>query len=125
MGNKHKEDFRRLNRVLVVDDRVDIRMVLDMLLTEEGFDVVGEAADGHEAIDGVLRYHPDIVILDREMPGMNGEEAAPQLREIDPKVRIVAFSASLREVPDWADAFLPKERITELADLLRTVPAAV
>ncbi len=57
------------------------------------------------------------------MPGMNGADTAPLLREACPELKICAFSAVLGEAPGWADAFLSKERIGELPPTLETLSA--
>lgn len=106
--------------VLIVDDDEEIRHVLRLLCETEGLDVVGEAGNGVEAVPLALRHQPDFVILDFMLPRLDGEGAAEILRAVTPESRIVAFSAILDEQPDWADAYLNKERITELMPLLRT-----
>jgi CheY-like chemotaxis protein len=106
--------------VLIVDDEEEIRHVLRVLCETEGLKVVGEAANGVEAVPLALKYQPDVVILDYMLPRLDGEGAAEILRSITPGSRIVAFSAVLDEQPDWADAYLNKARIGELMPLLRT-----
>lgn len=106
--------------VLIVDDDVEVRHVLRILCETEGLQVVGEAANGVEAVPLALRHQPDFVILDYMLPRLDGEGAAEILRTITPESRIVAFSAILEEQPDWADAYLNKERISELMPLLKT-----
>ena len=106
--------------VLIVDDDVEVRHVLRILCETEGLVVVGEAANGVEAVPLALRHQPDFVILDFMLPRLDGEGAAEILRTITPHSRIVAFSAILDEQPGWADAYLNKERISELMPLLRT-----
>jgi two-component system, NarL family, nitrate/nitrite response regulator NarL len=80
-------------RVLVVDDEPDVRLLLRFQLAEAGFDVVGEAADGAEAIERCGELAPDAVVLDLLMPRVNGFEAIPLLRSTVPDVRIVAYTA--------------------------------
>jgi CheY-like chemotaxis protein len=106
--------------VLIVDDDEEIRHVLRILCESEGLAVIGEAANGVEAVPLALRHQPDFVILDYMLPRLDGEGAAEILRTITPESRIVAFSAILEEQPGWADAYLNKERIAELMPLLRT-----
>ena len=106
--------------VLIVDDDVEVRHVLRILCETEGLLVIGEAANGVEAVPLALRHQPDFVILDFMLPRLDGEGAAEILRTITPDSRIVAFSAILDEQPGWADAYLNKERISELMPLLRT-----
>jgi DNA-binding NarL/FixJ family response regulator len=81
-------------RVLIVDDKADIRsIVATRLRIEPGFDVVGEAANGAEAIARVGELKPTIMILDLQMPVMSGEEVIPILRSLSPALRILVFSA--------------------------------
>jgi DNA-binding NarL/FixJ family response regulator len=69
-------------RVLLVDDQPLVRRGLRAILCEEeGFEVVGECADGDEVLDTVRRHAPDLVVMDVRMPRMNGAEATRQLRE--------------------------------------------
>lgn len=106
--------------VLIVDDDEEIRHVLRVLCETEGLKVVGEAANGVEAVPLALNHQPDFVILDYMLPRLDGEGAAEILRTITPGSKIVAFSAILDKQPDWADAYLNKDRIAELMPLLRT-----
>lgn len=111
-----------LNRtVAIVDDDEDIRHALRLTFELEGFEVVGEAASGVEAVTIVKQHSPSFVILDYAMPRMNGEKTAHVLRAIAPEVRIVAFSAYLDSKPEWADTFLNKDRIADVAGLLETL----
>src|SRR6266487_183675 len=81
-------------RVLIVDDKPDIRSVVAMRLRAEPlFDVVGEAADGAEAIARVGELRPHVMILDLQMPVMSGEEVIPIVRSLAPRLRILVFSA--------------------------------
>jgi two-component system, chemotaxis family, CheB/CheR fusion protein len=80
-------------RVLVVDDQVDERLVLRAMLEASGrFEVVAECEDGAEAIAEATRLQPDLVLLDLEMPGIDGLTALPALREAAPAARIVVLS---------------------------------
>lgn len=63
-------------RVLVAEDEAIIRMDLCEMLEEEGFEIVGEASDGHEAVELAREFKPDLAILDIKMPGMSGIRAA-------------------------------------------------
>ncbi|MGH2819392.1 MAG: response regulator transcription factor [Actinomycetota bacterium] len=111
--------------VLIVDDDEDIRDALHLLFSLDGFDVVGEAADGLEAVRLAESHQPSFVILDYRMPLLNGEATAGLLRASSPGSRIVAFSAVLESKPEWADAYLNKERISDIAPLVeRLVDAA-
>ena len=106
--------------VLIVDDDEEVRHVLRLLCETNGLKVVGEAANGVEAVAIAMRERPGFVILDYMMPRLDGEGTAEILRTITPESKIVAFSAALEEQPSWADAFLNKERVGELAPLLQS-----
>ena len=112
-------------RVVVVDDDPDLRFLLKMALDRDGVStVVGEAANGREAIDVAREHQPDVIILDQSMPVMTGTEAIPGLREAVPSARIVMYSAyaqtELRtEFERLADAVLVKGGpMRELVDLV-------
>jgi Response regulator with putative antiterminator output domain len=81
-------------RVLIAEDEALIRLDLREMLREEGFDVVGEAADGEQAIALAKELHPDLVICDVKMPKTDGIVAAGQITEarIAPVVMLTAFS---------------------------------
>lgn len=104
--------------VLIVDDDDEIRHLLALLFETEDFEIVGEAADGANAVALAAREKPDFIVLDYLMPGMKGDETAQLLRAVAPDSRIIAFSAVLSEQPHWADAFLDKDRVTQIAPLL-------
>ncbi len=109
-----------LGTVLIVDDDEEIRHALRLLCESEAMEVVGEAANGVEAVPIALNHQPDFVILDFMLPRLDGEGAAEILRAVTPETKIVAFSALLDSQPPWADAYLNKDRIAELMPLLRT-----
>jgi AmiR/NasT family two-component response regulator len=81
-------------RVLVAEDEALIRLDLREMLEEEGFDVVGEAADGEQAVSLAKELDPDLVICDIKMPKMDGIAAAALITEarIAPVVMLTAFS---------------------------------
>jgi CheY-like chemotaxis protein len=85
------------NRVLVVDDNPFIRQSLRTRLEQAGADVV-EAKDGVEGIDTASHCRPHVIILDFEMPRMNGLEAAPRLKQMFPKSFIILFTLHAREI---------------------------
>lgn len=80
-------------RVVVVDDSLYMRHVLRRILEDFGWDVVGEAENGRQAIELVTSLHPDLVTMDITMPGMNGLEATRQLARVAPGVCVVMCSA--------------------------------
>jgi DNA-binding NarL/FixJ family response regulator len=81
-------------RVLLADDHAGFREGLkEMLLTDGGIEVVGEAEDGAEAVEVAGRVRPDVVILDLAMPIMDGREAlGPILRDVRPPPRVVILT---------------------------------
>jgi len=84
-------------RVLVVDDHAVVRAELaDLLGATDGMEVVGEAADGHEAVEFAADLRPDVVLMDVSMPNMSGLEAARVLTQQHPGVRVLMHSADVR-----------------------------
>lgn len=84
---------RAAHRVLIVDDAEDIRTLLRLKLGRHGgFEVVGEAVDGVEAVDQARALQPHVVLLDMAMPRMDGLQALPLIREAVPDVRVVVLS---------------------------------
>ena len=81
-------------RILIVDDHPLTRGALAGLLTHNGFDVVGQAAGGAEAITMAAELAPDIVLLDLSMPEMDGLAALPRVREAAPAAEVVVLTAS-------------------------------
>lgn len=79
-------------RALLADDHAVVRYGMRALLELSGVQVVGEAADGREAIRLAEEYQPDVAILDVAMPGLNGIDAASALRERCPDTRVVILS---------------------------------
>src|ERR687886_442611 len=79
---------------LVVDDHPLTRDALAALLAQNGFDVVGQASDGEEAVSNARRLQPQLVLLDLSMPGADGLTALPRLREAAPEAEIVVLTAS-------------------------------
>ena len=80
-------------RVLLADDADDIRLLLRFTLTGEcGFEVVGEATNGAEAVELAEALRPDVIVLDMSMPVMDGLQAIPELLRVCPEIRIVVLS---------------------------------
>lgn len=110
-------------RILIVDDHPLTADALSSLLTQNGFDVVGIAGDGSEAIERASDLAPDIVLLDLTMPGMDGLTALPRIREAAPECEVVVLTASgteenlLGAIRGGAAGYLlksePPERIVE------------
>ena len=92
MSKNRTTKTRRL-RILLADDHELVRRgIRGLLSAKREWMVVGEAADGFEAIEKSKRLKPDVVILDIDMPGLNGLEAAPRIREVAPHARIIILT---------------------------------
>ena len=76
-------------RILLVDDSTYIRTVLGSVITEAGFEVAGEAADGAEAIRKYTDLKPDLVLMDVIMEPMNGMDATKAILDKDPEAKIL------------------------------------
>ncbi len=81
-------------RVLIVDDSVVVRRIVAQTLSADpDLDVIGSASDGRSALDKIARDEPDLVLLDLEMPGMDGLETLRELRKLRPRLPVLIFSA--------------------------------
>jgi DNA-binding NarL/FixJ family response regulator len=116
-------------RVVIVDDHALFRRGLDLVLSEEpDIKVVGEAADGIEAVHRAEEMAPDVVVMDVRMPRSTGIEAARRIRERLPDTKVIMLTVSDSEedlyaaVKAGASGYLLKEiSIEELADAVRAV----
>ena len=80
-------------KVLIVDDAAFMRMMIKDILTKNGFDVVGEAADGVQAIEKYKELTPDLVTMDITMPEMDGIAALKEIKSIDANSIVIMCSA--------------------------------
>jgi DNA-binding NarL/FixJ family response regulator len=107
--------------LLIVDDHAGFRSLARRLLTSGGFEVVGEAADGHAAVTATRRLRPDVVLVDVQLPDIDGFEVASRLRENSVGPAVVLTSS--RERTDYgervsrsgAHGFIPKVELSGAA----------
>jgi NarL family two-component system response regulator YdfI len=116
-------------RILVADDHLIIRQGLRLILeTEEGFQMVGEAADGAEAVNLCSELKPDVVLMDLRMPGMDGLSAIERLRTEQPSIAVVILTTfneddlMMRGLRLGAKGYLLKD--TDRETLFNTIRAA-
>jgi DNA-binding NarL/FixJ family response regulator len=96
MKEEHRQLVERLRpgrRVLVVDDHASFRNSARTLLESEGFEVVGEAGDGASALARAAELDPELVLLDIQLPDIDGFAVAEGLLAADPTLRIVLVSS--------------------------------
>jgi len=116
-------------RTLIVDDNATFRRrVKEFLASEPDIEVIGEAADGQEAILKARALHPDLVLMDVRMPGTNGLDATRQLKEEMPELRVIILT--IYELQEYREAALAsgangyvvkKSLIEELVPVIREV----
>lgn len=100
--------------VLIVDDEPDIRSLVRAILEDGRFDPIWEAPDGETALDLAFEHHPDVIVLDHLLPGVDGEAVARGLKLVAAGTRVVVLTGVLKEPPGWGDAFLDKTEIDQL-----------
>jgi DNA-binding NarL/FixJ family response regulator len=105
--------------VLIVDDHLRFRATARRWLTRAGFDVVGEAGDGTDALEAAARLRPDVVLLDVQLPDTNGFEIAARLTLTGESPSVVVLT-STRDAAEFGDlvaqsgarGFIPKAELT-------------
>lgn len=117
-------------RIVLADDHEVVREALRSLLEREGFEVVGEAADGARAVKLCARLAPDVAVLDRSMEVLNGEMAAREIRKVSPKTRTLMLTMYaerayvVRAVKAGVRGYVLKSRpAQELIEAIREVHA--
>lgn len=108
-------------RIVLADDHPVIRASLRRMLDKSaGLEVVGEAGNGHQVLRLIEKLNPDMLVLDIEMPGMNGLEVARRLKGIASPVKILALSAYddkhyiLGMLSQGVDGYVTKEEAPEI-----------
>lgn len=107
--------------LLIVDDHEGLRSYARMLLGGKDFDVIGEASDGEAALVAVQTLHPDVVLIDAQLPGIDGFQVAQRLANMPGAPRLVLMSvrhasAYGRRIADSpARGFLAKEELSGTA----------
>jgi len=116
------DTIRRMRpSVLIVDDHADFRASVCALLELQGFDVVADVESGDAALEAAGRLRPDVVLLDVQLPGMDGFEVAERLAATEQAPRVVLISSRRRSaydgrLPDAPVAgFLAKDELTGAA----------
>jgi|SRR5579884_2500603 len=107
--------------ILIVDDHQGFRMFARTLLASEGFEVIGEAADGEAAVRAVAERRPDVVLLDVQLPEVDGFEVADRLARADDPPAVVMTST--RDAADYGTrlgnapilGFIPKQELSGAA----------
>jgi DNA-binding NarL/FixJ family response regulator len=105
--------------ILIVDDHPSFRWMARALLESEGFDVVGEAADGAAALEAAKTFHPDVVLLDVQLPDIDGFEVASLLMAENGRKPMIVMTSS-RDAADFgalveqsgARGFIPKAELS-------------
>jgi DNA-binding NarL/FixJ family response regulator len=115
-------------RVLLIDDFAPFRQLLEHLIAERSYEVVGHGTSGHDAVRLATEVSPDLVLLDIAMPGMNGIDAAEQIRAVAPHVKIllVTEQASAEYVDSglrFANGYVLKRNLVD--ELLPAIDAVL
>lgn len=82
-----------MNKVLIVDDAAFMRGNIKQMLSNNGYEVIGEAENGLEGVRKYKELSPDIVTMDITMPEMSGIQAVQEIRKINPRAKIIMVSA--------------------------------
>lgn len=85
--------FFMASKILIVDDAAFMRMMIKDILSKNGFDVVGEAQDGAQAIEKYKELEPDLVTMDITMPEMDGITSLKEIKAASPDAKIIMCSA--------------------------------
>lgn len=81
------------HKILIVDDAAFMRMMIKDILSKNGYEVVGEAADGMQAVEQYKEHQPDLVTMDITMPEMDGITALKEIKKLNPSAKVIMCSA--------------------------------
>lgn len=113
-------------RALIVDDDEGVRLLLSINLLARRVEIVGEAADGHAAVEQARELRPDLIVMDLMMPMMDGAEATLIIKKELPDVIVIGFSAAdghgvARMLRAGATGVFSKDRLPEMLATLDTL----
>jgi two-component system nitrate/nitrite response regulator NarL len=130
MPGKTQQNPDQNARVLIIDDHPLFRRgVRQLLALTHGFDVIGEAASGQEGIELAQRHHPDLILLDLNMRGMNGLETLRTLRDLECDARIILLTVSntaedlIAAIRAGSDGYILKDNDPD--DILKMIERAM
>jgi DNA-binding NarL/FixJ family response regulator len=113
-------------RVFLCDDVAELRALMRFSLEEESdLRVIGEASDGLTGAEQIAELQPDVVLLDLSMPGLDGLEAIPRIKEVSPQTGIVIFSGFSAERMSAPALALGADRYLEKGEPVEIVRAVV
>jgi two-component system, NarL family, response regulator NreC len=107
-------------KVLLADDHESFRQILSSFLkSQQGIEIVGEAADGQEAVEKAELLHPDLILMDVHMPLQNGIEATKTIKNHLPSTRVFILSMDISEICqknalECADGYIAKSSIKDV-----------
>ncbi|MCH8062348.1 MAG: response regulator transcription factor [Chloroflexi bacterium] len=114
LHRKKKRDSKGIVTVLIVDDSLAISHSLRSILGSHGdIEVIGVASDGEEAVARAVEHRPDVVLMDAQMPGMNGVEATRIVKRRVPETKVLFMAVHASHIDDaleaGADGFMMKD----------------
>ena len=128
MGHKIKQSYNDLmtaTKLMIVDDAPFIREVVRQIAEAKNIEVIGEAENGEEAVTMALKLKPDVILMDVVMPKKSGIEAAREIKEKMPQIKIIACSTVdqdamvMKAIESGCSDFVPKP--FEKEQLLRAI----
>ena len=112
-------------KVFLADDSAIVReRFIEILSRIKNIEIVGQSGDGEKSLKLILKLHPDVALLDINMPGMNGIDVLTKIKAVYPDIKVILFTCySMSDLKDeclkrGADFFFQSESINSLIDLL-------